>query len=208
MIFLRRETFKGYLKSYPGIVGIVILCLLYFIFELFGGYLKNSLTLYQAGALLSIPVEDPIALHQPWRYITSMFMHADFYHIFHNMFMLIIFAPPLERLIQTKRFIPFYLLCGIGGSLIAVLISSAKGIPMIHLGASGAVYGVLGAYLFMALFRKRMLDEQSKKTIYMILAIGIISSIIVPNISLWGHIGGLVTGLLLYRLFDRRQFKA
>lgn len=207
MIFLRRESFKDYLKSYPGIVSIVVLCLLYFIVTYFGGYLTNSLTMYQAGAMISIPVHDPFGFTEPWRYFTSMFMHADFYHIFHNMFMLIIFAPPLERLIKTKRFVPFYLLCGLGGSLVAVSMQSLMGNPSISLGVSGAVYGVLGAYLFMALFRQRMLDAQSKNTIYMILGIGIVSSIIIPQISLWAHVGGLVTGLLLYRLFDQHHFK-
>src|SRR5690606_34955835 len=93
MIFLRRETFKGYLKSYPGIVAIVAICVLYYLVTFFGGYLKNGLTLYQAGAIVSIPGVSPFGIDEPWRYITSMFMHADFYHLFHNMFMLIIFAP-------------------------------------------------------------------------------------------------------------------
>src|SRR5690606_23192519 len=133
---------------------------------------------------------------------TSVFMHADFYHLFHNMFMLIIFAPPLERVLKTSRYVPFYLLCSVGGSILAVFMNSQSSNITFSVGASGAVYGVLGAYLYMALFRKSMLDEQSKKTIYMILAIGAISSVIIPQISLWAHLGGLLAGLLLYRLFE------
>lgn len=215
MIFLRRETFKGYLRSYPGIVAIVAICFVYYAVTALGGYLSQYETVnvagemvsvpkaYNAGAMLTIPGLDPFGLEKPWHYLTSMFMHANFYHIFHNMVVLIIFGPPLERLLKTKRFVPFYILCGIGGSFIAALINSARDIPTISVGASGAVYGILGAYLFMALFRQRMLDPSSKQTIYMMLIIGVVSSIIVSNISLEAHLGGLLTGLLVYRLFDQ-----
>ena len=207
MIFLRRESFKEYLKRYPGIVAIGVICVAYYLFTFFGGYLKSSMGLYNAGALITLPGIDPFGFTEPWRYLTSMFMHAGFYHLFHNMFMLIVFAPPLERLMKTKRFVPFYILCGLGGSLMASLLFSAQGEPAISVGASGAVYGILGAYLFMALFRQRMLDVQSKNTIYMILGIGVVTSLMISNINLWAHLGGLLTGLLLYRLFEQLHFK-
>ena len=207
MIFLRRESFKSYIRSYPGITAIVGICIVYYLFTWLGGYLTNGYTIYSAGAFLSVPQEDPVGLSQPWRYLTSMFMHADFYHLLHNMAMLIIFGPPLERLIQTKRFIPFYLLSGIGGTFIASLIYSMLGKGQLTVGASGAIYGVFGAYLFIALFRKKMVDEQSIQTIYMILVIGIVSSIVITTTNLWGHIGGLITGLLLYRIFDQLHIR-
>ena len=208
MIFLRYESFRGYLKSFPVTSTIVALCTLYFLFTFIMGNPNEIGFAYQYGAILTHPVENPFSLDQPWRYVTSVFMHADFMHLIQNMIMLIIMAPPLERIMKSGRYLIFYLLCGIGGNFISACVNNLTddvGIEGIHVavGASGAIYGVLGAYLFIVVFRKKWLDSASIRTIYWIVGSGVVFSLIYSEVDFWGHVGGLITGFVLYRLFDR-----
>ncbi|MHA7962650.1 rhomboid family intramembrane serine protease [Paenibacillus sp. CAU 1782] len=198
MIFLRYESFRGYLKNYPATAAIVLVNLIVFLITL--AYGDRA---YGYGVFFTDTVLDPFGLREPWRYLTSVFMHADFGHLFFNMFGLIIFAPPLEYLLKWKRYVPFYLLCGIGGNLISALMHLA-GDSGYHLalGASGAIYGVYGAFLFIALHRRHMLDAASRNTVFLILGFGVIHSLLVSGIDLWGHIGGAISGYLLYSAMD------
>ena len=77
---------------------------------------------------------------------TSMFMHGGLMHIIFNMWFLWIFGDNIESVLGHKRFVFFYLLCGVGAALLQIQINTGSQIPMV--GASGAIAGVLGAYLF------------------------------------------------------------
>lgn len=77
----------------------------------------------------------------PWQFVTYMFMHGGFMHVFFNMLMLYFFGLEVEQTLGQKRFLVFYLLCGIGGGLAHWLISDS---PVV--GASGAVFGVMVAF--------------------------------------------------------------
>jgi len=204
MIFLRYESLNTYIRSYPVTVAFAVMSVLYYIFLSFQGDPNNAAVAVPFGGFLTVPGIDSFGLEQPWRYVTSIFMHANLNHLLFNLFALIVFAPPLERLLKSWRYAFFFILCGIGGNFISAAMTVIKGDTMhLAVGASGAIYGVYGAFLFIALFRKRMLDAQSRQTILIIIVVGILSSVININIDLWGHIGGMLTGFLLYRLFDR-----
>lgn len=201
MIFLRYESFKGYLRSYPVTAAIAAICLIYF----FVSRITGMEAALMSGAFITFPQVDSWGLTEPWRYLTSIFLHLNFEHLFHNTVMLIIFAPPLELIMRSKRYVWFYLLCGIGGNLLSALISNINGEPHAAVGASGAIFGVFGAYFFLVLFRKQWLDPGSIKTVYIILLIGLISSVILNQVDFWGHLGGFITGFMLYRFFDQIQ---
>ena len=76
---------------------------------------------------------------------TSMFMHGGLMHIIFNMWFLWIFGDNIESVLGHKRYVVFYLICGVGAALAQILINTNSQIPMV--GASGAIAGVLGAYL-------------------------------------------------------------
>lgn len=81
------------------------------------------------------------ALSQPWGFFTSMFLHGGFEHLFFNMFALLIFGPILESRIGSNRFLGLYLVSGVLGSVGYLVTGGVE--PA--LGASGAIFGVLGA---------------------------------------------------------------
>ncbi|HZT11389.1 MAG TPA: rhomboid family intramembrane serine protease [Candidatus Baltobacteraceae bacterium] len=77
--------------------------------------------------------------------ITSMFLHGGFTHIFFNMLFLAVFGPRIERRMGTIAFVVFYLMCGIAGGVAQTLAAPGSHIP--EIGASGAIAGVMGAYI-------------------------------------------------------------
>jgi len=82
---------------------------------------------------------------QPWRLITYQFLHGSVQHIFFNMLGVYFFGPPLERYWGSRRFLFFYLTCGVGGGLAFILLSTLLNMPVPIIGASGAVLGLLAA---------------------------------------------------------------
>jgi rhomboid family protein len=82
----------------------------------------------------------------PWQLITYQFMHGGFYHIFFNMFVLWMFGMEIENLWGSKKFLYFYLICGIAAGLAQLFISPLFSSPAPTIGASGAIFGVMIAF--------------------------------------------------------------
>lgn len=207
MIFLRYESFRSYLKLYPVTSAVIALNIVYFIIVASTGDTNNAYHAIDFGAFVTHPTADPYGMLQPWRYVTSIFMHSGLEHLFYNMFALLVFAPPLERLLGSLRYVGFYFLCGIAGNGLSAFVHSIDGSTLGHVGvgASGAIYGIYGAFLFISVFRKAQLDDGSRKTVYTILIFGVIYSVLVAKVDLWAHAGGAIAGFLLYKLFDRAK---
>ena len=168
------------------------------------------------GELFSIPGLQPTPLTVYITLLTSMFMHGGFAHILGNMFFLMIFGDNVENLLGHARYLLFYLITGLLASLAHVASTYLLGMdPLIpSLGASGAISGVLGAYLI--LFPRRrvrvLVFSFYVQEVPAIVAIGIWFLFqLVSGIGMLGgdsggvaygaHIGGFVAGMLLIRLF-------
>lgn len=124
--------------------------------------------------------------HQWYRLMTSAFLHASWDHIILNMITLAIIGPAVEAEIGPVRFLAVYLLSALGGSVAFEILADPASTAV---GASGAIFGILGAYYVLA--RIRRWDLQ---TITALLVINIIFSFAVPGIGWQAHIGGLVAG--------------
>jgi membrane associated rhomboid family serine protease len=130
-----------------------------------------------------------------WRLITSAFLHANLLHIAFNMLALWWFGGPVEQYLGRARFIGLYLVAGLAGSAGALL--QAPTTPT--LGASGAIFGILGAMLILEWQATGRLGGNAMTLIVINLAI----SFAIPNISWGGHVGGLVGGILATLAYAR-----
>jgi membrane associated rhomboid family serine protease len=143
-----------------------------------------------ANDLVLVPV---LVESEPWRLITSAFLHLQIFHIFSNLFMLYQLGPILEQMLGRLRFLVLYFLSALGGS-VAVWLLAAPGSAT--LGASGAVLGLVGALLVIS--RARGLDIT---WILGYVAVTAVLSFVVPDISWQGHLGGFVTGAAVAWIF-------
>ncbi|RJL32183.1 rhomboid family intramembrane serine protease [Bailinhaonella thermotolerans] len=127
-----------------------------------------------------------------WRLLTSAFLHSQtaIYHIVGNMLALYLFGPELERRLGHLRFAGLYLLSAIGGGVAVYLFGAAA------LGASGAVWGLLGAVIVFG--RKLGFDARYA---LVLLAINVVITFVVPGISWQGHLGGLAVGVAVAAIF-------
>jgi rhomboid protease GluP len=199
MIFLRNENFRSYIRFYPITALILAVNLIVFIFDIW--LFNRQLTIQ--GMFYQEPYFNRYGLSEPWRFITSIVLHGSWEHLLFNCFSILVFAPPLERILGHFRYLLFYLAAGMAGNVLSSVVHA--GSEYASVGASGAIYGVFGAFLFLAVYRKFALDEATRKTIYSILIFGLIYSVIVPNINIWAHIGGGACGFAMMGLFAVRR---
>ena len=139
-----------------------------------------------------------------YQFITYMFLHANFEHIFFNMFALWMFGRTLEYELGSRRFLIYYMVCGIGAALIQYLTALVFGeLPLMLVGASGAVMGLLLAFgvlhpnaTIMLLF-----PPIPMKAKWFVIIYGVIELFLgwrgVGNVAHFAHVGGMLWGFLL-----------
>lgn len=195
-MFTRTESFRTFLQLYPIVSIIVCLHILFWLlFQLPIPALQILLSLldgYNAG----------IAKGEYWRLVTPIFLHVSFGHLFFNTISLILFAPALEKLLKKVKFILLYLGAGIIADIATYLLEPQQ---YSHIGASGAIFGLFGVYLFMVYFRRGMIDQVNSQIIISILVIGLIMTFFSSNINIVAHIFGFIGGFALAPLFIRKQ---
>jgi membrane associated rhomboid family serine protease len=152
--------------------------------------------------------------------VTSMFMHGGWAHLLGNMLFLWIFGDNIENRMGHVRYLVFYLLCGIIASLAHVFTTAALGHDMMtpSLGASGAISGVMGAYLI--LFPKRKVNVLMLRVVTQVPALvalglwillqvvsgmGVLGGNGGGGVAYMAHIGGFAAGMLLVKFFDKGQ---
>ncbi len=154
---------------------------------------------------------------QPINVLTSMFLHGSWMHLIGNMWFLWLFGNNIEDSMSRPRFVVFYLACGLTAALLQVVVDPASAIPMV--GASGAISGVMGAYL--VLFpRVRVFTLLPLGFIFTTVALPAWAMLIYwavlqlfggfsrlgdegGGVAFWAHVGGFVAGVVLVKMFDR-----
>ena len=201
----------------------IVICVLVFFWQISLGGQGNQAAVYSLGVIpavllnkVNLPPELAL-IPAELTVFTSMFMHGGFMHLAGNMLYLWIFGNNVEDVMGHVRFVIFYLLCGIAAVFGQVLQNPASEIPMI--GASGAISGVLGAYLLLYPharilvliplgFYAHMVRLPAGLVLGIWFAIQIFSSLAAgPNsagVAWFAHIGGFIAGVALIPLFKRR----
>lgn len=150
----------------------------------------------------------PIGTHfYPWQVLTYMFLHAGFFHLFFNMLALWMFGVELENVWGSRKFLVFYLLCGVGGALSNLLVGMIAGQGAPTVGASGAVFGVLLA--FGMLFPNRLiyiyflLPIRAKYMVMLWIGLELLYGVTgtTDGVAHFAHLGGAFAGFM-YMLVD------
>ncbi|MBU7012758.1 MAG: rhomboid family intramembrane serine protease [Theionarchaea archaeon] len=192
---------------------IIAVNILVFVFEVFIDFTGNLEWFYYEFATVPYYIMNGQKLYT---LVTAMFLHGGFAHIFFNMLYMYIFGNNVEDSMGSKRFFFFYLLCGLLASFAHIAIDPSSDIPT--LGASGAIAGVLGAY--MVLYPKERIDALLGWYYVRVPAIVVLLSWFVlqlfsgflslgavsqGGVAFFAHIGGFVAGVILIFIFRKRQ---
>lgn len=193
-MFIRNEPFKLFLRHYP--VTSIILALNLIIFLIL--YMTGTWHLAPdfAFSVFQFMVGSNAAILDGawWQLITPVFLHISFSHILFNAFSIFIFAPALESMLGKVRFVAAFLGTGIIANIAALFLESPG---FSHYGASGAVFGLFGVYLYIVVFRREFISQQDRTIIIVVLLLSLIGSFFYQNIDVVGHLTGFLSGLLL-----------
>ena len=139
---------------------------------------------------------DTVAAGEYYRIITSAFLHLGLLHLVFNMWALYLFGPLVEQLYGHLEYLAIYLLCAIGGSVLTILAAPDQS----AVGASGAIFGLLGLAFAVSRRRHLALPRQTRMILGQVgtlLIINLAFTFFVPGIAIFGHLGGLAVGLVL-----------
>lgn len=139
------------------------------------------------------------ALQQPWSFITYMFVHGDFWHLFFNMLGLFFFGPPVEERLGSREFIKYYTICGLIGGAVLAFIFAPNGMLI---GASGAVYAVMLAFAYfwpdMPIYIWGIFPVKAKWLVIAFAAASVLFMVTPTggNVAHWAHFGGFAVGFI------------
>jgi len=206
-IFQNQTSFKEYTKEHP-ITTVILLANTLMLFVTFflsvrygGGIAQFSpRALIELGGLVPYYVTELGEYH---RLIAAMFLHGNLLHFLANAIIgIYVLSAGLEKLLGSLKFLGIYILGGIGASLVVLFTNDPISLTI---GASGAIFAVLGSLLYIIIYREDMLTLQEKQTIKTLIFLNIIFTFLGPNISIAGHLGGFAVGFLLSYVFIQRN---
>src|SRR6056297_2081094 len=213
-------------SAYQGIaIKLIIINVVIFVLQMltgnmlvehqFGNRLENIPAItYYLGLIPSMVVKEGYI----WQLFTCMFLHSPqtLFHLFFNMYALMLFGIPVEQVWGGKRFLQYYLFCGIGAGITILtinLISGGMGYYIPTIGASGAVFGLLLAFGILFPNAEVLLFFIIPiKAKYLVVLFGGIELFLElfggrTSISHLGHLGGLFFGIVFFLLFRKRALK-
>ena len=174
------EVFKP--KKIVVTYALMALCTLIYIFQIF----FPSLT--ALGAVNGTLVRNG----QAYRLITSMFMHGSIWHLLCNMYSLYVIGCATENYFGKKKFLLIYLVSGIIGSMFSCIFNTGW-----SLGASGAIFGLMGALCYFGYYYRLYMGKALYNEIIPVIILNLALSLVVSNIDFYAHIGGLIGGVFI-----------
>ena len=136
---------------------------------------------------------------------TSMFLHFGFSHLMNNMLVLFLLGSVLERELGSMKYLLLYLLSGIGGNVLSAVVEIFRGEFYVSAGASGAIFGVIGALLLIMIRNKGHLRTLSSRGLVFMVICSLYHGFTSTGVDNMAHIGGLVTGFILAALIYRKR---
>jgi len=143
--------------------------------------------------------------HEYYRFFTCIFLHFGIEHLASNMIVLYFLGDNLERAVGRIKYLIIYLSSGISGSVCSFLFFSMANEEVASVGASGAIFGVIGALLYVVIRNKGKLEEMTTFRIIILIGYFIFSGLTNESIDNAAHLGGLVAGFIISVLLYRKE---
>lgn len=185
------EYFKEYYKNHPVTSIIIIINLVMGFLVMFSGGFSIP-NLISWGAIVP-----PLITEQGeyYRIVAAMALHGSILHLLMNSYVLFYIGGHLEKLLGPKKYLLVYLVSGIISSLFVVYFGEPN---VVTIGASGAIFGVMGGLFMLTIKKASWFHPQTIRSIRNLMVINLIFTFVIPNISVLGHLGGLIAGVLLF----------
>ena len=134
-----------------------------------------------------------------WRFLTSVFLHAGLYHLGSNLIAQVLLGNAVERNLGHIKYLFLYIVSGVGGNIISVLYDRAQGVNTYSVGASGAVFGVMGALIVLIIKGRKKLRTGSSMLVRAGFAVfyAVYAGFRTPYTDNAAHLGGLAFGIAL-----------
>lgn len=182
------------------IIAINILIFMVMQFEIYTSGRAVNEILINFGAKYNPLIENG----EVWRLLTCAFLHSGFIHIGCNMYSLYIIGPQINQIYGSGKYFVIYIISCITSSLLSFLMSPYS----ISVGASGGIFGLMGALLAFALIERNKMEKRYLSSLLQIIIINLFIGLNIKNIDNFGHIGGLLGGVLIgYIIYKISQNK-
>lgn len=165
------------------------------------GDTRSAQFMYEHGAMFPIDVLNG----DGYRLFSAMFLHFGAEHLISNMFMQYFLGNMLLRALSQWKFALIYLLAGIGGNITSLVMMFVTGDFAVAAGASGAIYGVIGALLWVVLRNGGKFESISVPRMLLAVAVYIGYGFTTEGVDAWAHLGGMVAGFVAAILLYRRK---
>ena len=190
-----------YRKKAPCTVALIVVNVAVFNFLSFGGMTEDAYYMLQNGAMY-LPL---LQQGEYYRLITSIFLHFGFSHLVNNMLMLGVMGWQLELVVGKIKFLIIYFAAGIGGNMLSALVEMRTGDFAVSAGASGAIFGIIGALLYIAVRNHGQIGNVSGQGILVMIALTLYYGFTSSGVDNFAHIGGLAVGFVLAVLLYRKR---
>lgn len=178
-------------------IGIAVANIIVFLLLSFGGRMEDGMYMLEHGAMY---VPFVVEYKEYYRLFTCMFLHFGFSHLMNNMLTLVVIGWNAEMFVGKIRFLVIYFLSGLGGNLLSMAVDIWKQDYSVSAGASGAIFGLTGAMLCLAILNHGRAGNITKQGMIVMIFISLYTGFTSGGVDNFAHIGGLLTGCLVTTL--------
>lgn len=183
-----------YQKKAPCTVSLIVVNTVVFFALSFIGMTEDAGFMLQHGAMYA---PDIVNNGKYYELFTSMFLHFGFQHLMSNMISLGVMGYQLEDAVGKMRYLLIYLVSGIGGNLLSLAVDMHSGSYAVSAGASGAIFGIVGALLYITIRNYGRVGSVSESGILFMIVVTLYYGFSNTGVDNFAHIGGLLTGFLM-----------
>jgi rhomboid protease GluP len=197
------EEIRSFIRSRQPVNLILVLAnIVVFLVLSFMGNTGNAYFMMEHGASFA-----PLIVQgkEYYRLVTCMFLHFGAEHLFYNMLVLIFLGDVLEKEVGKIRYLLIYLLGGVAGNLLSLFVEVHTGDYTVSAGASGAIFAVIGALVWIVIRNKGRLEEYSGKRLLLMAGLSVAEGLTTSGVDNWAHIGGMAAGFVLSVLLYRKR---